>query len=174
MKKQTATISTANLADILNLSGRRIQQLVKLGMPRLDRGRFDFKASVNWYVKFMQNALENKGANMADGDVTLWKKEKSRTLTVTAELKELELEKKRSSLVTREDADKVFAEFRKMVRARISTVPAPLAKELLGEKSQVMAQAKIERALEAALTLLATVDGDASAKILADEMLCKS
>ena len=167
MKKRAPMIvRTPVLADALNLSVRRIHQLVKLGLPKSGRGKFDFKACVQWYLKYLHEALENKGAPVADDGVAIFRRQKARSLSASTELKELELERKRSTLVTREDADKFLTEFQRMTRARISTVPASLAKELLGEKSQVMAQAKIERALEAALTLLATVDGPESAKNL--------
>ena|ERR1700722_1963414 len=134
-------------------------------MPKIARNKFELVESISWYIQFLQRALENKGADI--GELELFRKQKSRSLNATAALKELELEKRRAELVTREDADKFFAEFQRMVRARISTVPASLAKELRGETSQVMVQAKIERALEAALTLLATIDGPESAKNLA-------
>ncbi len=167
MKNLTQKIVDApTLAVWCNLSVRRIHQFVELGMPKIGRGRFDAKVCVNWYVKFMQNALENKGAPVADDGVAIFRGQRARSLLASAELKEFELDKKRSSLVTRADADKAFAEFERMVRARISTVAAPLAKELRGETSMVMATAKIERALDAALTLIATVDGPDSAKNL--------
>jgi phage terminase Nu1 subunit (DNA packaging protein) len=166
-RRNRIIVDTATLAAHFNLSPRRIRQLSKDGMPKIGRDQFDFAESAAFYVRFLENALANKGAPVGDDSLAIFRGQKARSLLASTELKEFELEKKRASLVTREDADKVFAEFRKMVRARISTVPAPLAKELLGEKSQVMVQAKIERALEAALTLLATVDGPEFAKNLA-------
>jgi phage terminase Nu1 subunit (DNA packaging protein) len=166
MKTRQEIVNTKELARHLRLSPRRIRQLTQAGMPKIARDKFDFIECAGFYIRFLQRALENKGADVGDGTLELFRSPKARSLTASAELKELELEQKRASLVTREDADKFFAEFQKMVRARISTVAAPLAIELQGETSQIMAQAKIQRALDDALTLLATVDGDACAKNL--------
>jgi len=157
--KKRMIVDTPVLADALNLSVRRIHQLATIGMPKSGRGTFDFKACVNWYVQFLQNALENKGAPVGDDSVAIFRGHKARSLAASAELKEFELHQKQSSLVTRADADKFLTDFQRMVRARVSSVAAPLAVELRGETSQVMAQAKIERALDGALNLLATVDG---------------
>jgi phage terminase Nu1 subunit (DNA packaging protein) len=166
-KRKPMIVDTPFLAAVLNLSVRRIHQLVKIGLPKSGRGRFDFKACVQWYLKYLHGALENKGAPTgADRSLELFRSQKARSLLASVELKELVLAEKRANLVTREDADKFFAEFQYMVRARISSVAAPLAIELRGETSHVMAQAKIERALDAALALLATFDGPESAKNL--------
>jgi phage terminase Nu1 subunit (DNA packaging protein) len=170
MKKQMI-VDTPVLADALNLSVRRIHQLVKIGLPKSGRGRFDFKECVNWYLKYLHEALDRAGRTTDD---TSLRQVKSRGLIAAVELKELALAEKRANFVTRADADKFLTEFQRIVRARISAVAAPLAIELQGETSQIMAQAKTQRALDAALTLLGTDDGDASAKILADEVLCKN
>jgi hypothetical protein len=159
MKNRKRTVvNAATLAKHCNLSPRRIRQLVEIGMPKIGRDKFDFIESAGFYIRFLQNALEKKGAPVADGSYNIFKEQKSRSLIASVELKELELEQKRSSLVTRTDADKTMGEFVRMTWARFSTLPGRLAIELLGETSRTMAQAKIERAIREALFLLATSD----------------
>ncbi len=173
-RRKRIIVGTATLASHFNLSPRRIRQLATDGMPKIGRDKFDFAESAAFYVRFLQNALENKGAPVGDDGLAIFKGQRARSLLASAELKEFELEQKRANLVTRADANKFLTEFQRMVRARISSVAAPLAIEVRGETSQIMVQAKIERALDAALALLATDDGDASAKMLADEVLSKN
>jgi phage terminase Nu1 subunit (DNA packaging protein) len=158
MKIPQLIVSTEKLAQYFKLSPRRIQQLVKLGMPKIARGKFDHIEAAKFYIRFLQNALENKGAGDADGSITLWKSQKSRALTASAALKKLEFDKRRGELVTVAEASEVLAEFSRIVRARFSTVPSSLAGQLLNETSRTMIQAKVESALREACLLLARTD----------------
>ena len=93
MKIPQMIVSTEKLAQHFKLSPRRIQQLVKLGLPKIARGKFDYVEAAKFYIRFLQNALENKGAVIGDGSLELFRSQKARALTVTAQLKELELKK---------------------------------------------------------------------------------
>ncbi len=52
------TVATADeLAELLNLSARRVRQLVELGMPRIAPGRYDVRKCARWYVAFLTRAI---------------------------------------------------------------------------------------------------------------------
>jgi len=74
-----------------------------------------------------------------------------RMLSAKADLQELDLASKRGELVSIADVEKQMTDLVITTKARILTVPARVAPELLGEGSRVMVQAKIEKALKEAL-----------------------
>lgn len=43
------TVNVGELAAMLGISTRRVQQLVRLGMPRVARGKYDPKVCQRWY-----------------------------------------------------------------------------------------------------------------------------
>jgi phage terminase Nu1 subunit (DNA packaging protein) len=153
MKKLVLTAK--EIAKVLNVKPVTIRALVADGMSRKARNKYDLAECANFYAVKLQNALENKGAPMAGGDVTLWQKEKARTLTVVAELKELELAKKRGELVTVEESKRVLLDLAYMVKARIMAIPARAAPDLVGQDSRTMVQAILERHVHESLSLLA-------------------
>jgi hypothetical protein len=168
-KTKSEIVNDKSLGAILNIKGARIRQLVKEGMPRAGRNKYALIECVKFYVRFLQNALEHKGAPMADGSYTLFKEEKSRTMRVTAELKELELAEKRGKLVSVEDATKTLEDFAHMTKARIRAVPPRLAAEVMGQDSLIMCQALIAKRLDEALTQIAN-DGNTVTQVGTQEV----
>jgi phage terminase Nu1 subunit (DNA packaging protein) len=53
-----AGANVETIAKALNITPRRVQQLVNDGMPRGKRGEYDLGACLVWYVRFLQRALE--------------------------------------------------------------------------------------------------------------------
>ena len=47
-------VSTAQLAAILNLSARRVQQLREEGMPRATHGKWDLMSAIPWYIEHLE------------------------------------------------------------------------------------------------------------------------
>ena len=43
------TVNVGELAALLGLSPRRVQQLVRIGMPRVARGKYDPRVCCKWY-----------------------------------------------------------------------------------------------------------------------------
>jgi phage terminase Nu1 subunit (DNA packaging protein) len=158
MKIPQMIASTEKLAVVFKLSPRRIQQLVKLGLPKIARGKFDYVEAATFYIRFLQNALANKGAGDADGTLESFRSQKARSLTASAALKELEYERRRAELVTVAEAESVKAEFARIVRARFADVPIRLAGQLLNQTSRTMVQAIVEREIREACKLLARTD----------------
>jgi len=58
-------VERAVLAECLNLSGARISQLVKGGMPKYARGLYDLGACIQWYIENRVKSA-NKSSNVVN------------------------------------------------------------------------------------------------------------
>jgi len=149
------TVDVTKVASALNLDERRIQQLVKEGMPREKRGQYVVLKCALWYVRYLQAALEKKAVPLPDGTYAAERDERIRNLRADAELKEIELAKERGFLVSLRDVESTMTDLVLTTKARIMAIPPRVAPELVGETSRVMVQAKIEKACREALASLA-------------------
>jgi phage terminase Nu1 subunit (DNA packaging protein) len=148
-------VGIKELAAILDLTPRRIQQLTQEGFPKKVRGKYDRDECVGFYIRYLQ-ALVEKRARVEEGGKIFAseREERLRLLRAGADLREIELARERSELVSVVDVDRAFEDLAVTTQARILAVAPRLAPELIGEKSRVMAQAKIERALREAMLVL--------------------
>jgi phage terminase Nu1 subunit (DNA packaging protein) len=146
-----AFVEVGKVAQALNLDERRVQQLVKEGLPREGRGQYDPVKCMLWYIRYLQQALEKKSVPTLDGGFVGEREERVRLLRADADLREMELAKERSQLVSIQDVEKEMTDLILTTKARIMAVAPRLAPEVVGEMSRVMAQAKIEKALKDAL-----------------------
>lgn len=146
-------IGIAAIAERLRLTPRRIQQLAGEGLPRVTRGKYDVDAVLDWYIARLERQLARQTDE--DGELAKREKEEMRLLSARADLNELDLASKRRELVSIADVEKQMTDLVITTKARILTVPARVAPELLGEQSRVMLQAKIEKSLKEALSHLA-------------------
>jgi phage terminase Nu1 subunit (DNA packaging protein) len=149
---------TIDLANLFGISERRVQQLVKEGLPRDGRGKFDFVKAVKWYTRYLHAALERKAVPIGSGDSKGYVGEREariRQIRATADLKELELAEKRHEVVAVSDVERVLADLVLTTKGQIMALPFRLASDLVGETSRVMVQAKLEKACKEALGFLA-------------------
>jgi phage terminase Nu1 subunit (DNA packaging protein) len=88
-----STVNVERVADALNLTPRRVQQLVKEGMPREKRGEYDPIKCLLWYIRYLQAQVSRLSPNVApegsEGDQE--RKQRIRLLQADADLRELEL-----------------------------------------------------------------------------------
>jgi phage terminase Nu1 subunit (DNA packaging protein) len=152
-------LNAVRIAQLLNLSEQRIHQLVKVGMPREARGQYDPMKCMQWYIRYLQAALEKKSVPMADGGYAGVREERVRLLRAEADLKEIELAKQRGTLIAIADVEAEMTELVLTTKARIMAIPPRLAPELVGETSRVMIEAKIAKSCKEALTLLSREGG---------------
>ena len=145
-------VGIATIAERLRLTPRRIQQLAGEGLPRVTRGKYDVDAVLDWYIARLERQLA--GEIDEDGAVQQKEIEELRLLSARADMQELDLASQRRELVSIADVEKKMTDLVITTKARILTVPARVAPELLGEQSRVMLQAKIEKALKEALSHL--------------------
>ncbi len=150
-----ALVDVGRVARGLNLDERRVQQLVKEGMPREGRGRYDAMKCMLWYIRYLQAVLERTVIPTDRAAATEERVQRLRKIRVDAELKEMEVARLRSTLVAACDVERETRRLASAVQARMLAVSARLAPEMVGETSRLMAQAKIEKALREALAQLA-------------------
>jgi phage terminase Nu1 subunit (DNA packaging protein) len=146
------------VAQALNLTEQRVQQLVKEGLPREGRGQYDAVKCMLWYIRYLQAVIEKKAVNLADPGGAVYageREERVRLLRADADLREIELAKERSQLVTLADVEAFHTELVLTTKARMMAIPPRVATELVGETSRVMIQAKLEKAIKEALSNLA-------------------
>jgi hypothetical protein len=155
-KSPTMLVNIEKLAKALNITGRRIQHLVKVeGMPRGDRGRYDLGACMLFYIRYLQGVIEKRSANVGGGEMLGLNDQRVRGLRADAELKEMELALRRGQTANLLDVRRAISDLVLMTKARLLAVPPRLAVEVMGEGSRVMIQAKIEAAVKDALNQLA-------------------
>jgi phage terminase Nu1 subunit (DNA packaging protein) len=154
------TVDVAKVASALNLDERRVQQLVKEGMPRETRGQYDPVKCMLWYIRYLQKALEKKAVPTLDGGFVGEREERVRLLRADADLREIELAKERGVLVALPDIEATLTDLVLTTKARIMAIPPRLAPELVGETSRVMIQAKLEKACKESLAYLARAVND--------------
>lgn len=158
-----ALVASIAVAQALNITQRRVEQLAKEGMPRSGRGRYDLGACLLWYVRYLQKALEarsprtNTGANGGDaefGDAKL------RIASADAQLKELELARQRAEVVDVETAARLWDDSVTKMRARMVASINATAVRCVGLKTIAQAHAALRAMVNEALS---EVEGVASA-----------
>jgi phage terminase Nu1 subunit (DNA packaging protein) len=155
-----ATVDVTKVASALNLDERRVQQLVKEGLPREGRGQYDPVKCMLWYIRYLQQALEKKAVPTLEGGFVGEREERVRLLRADADLREMELAKERGLLVALQDVEATITDLVLTTKARIMAIPPRVAPDLVGESSRVMIQAKLEKACKEALAYLAKAGGD--------------
>jgi phage terminase Nu1 subunit (DNA packaging protein) len=150
-----AIVRVGKVAQALNLTPQRVQQLANEGLPKEDRGKYDLGKCMLWYIRYLQAALEKKAVPMADGGYAGTREERTRLLRAEAELKEMELAEKRGQLVAIQDVEKEMTDLVLTTKARIMAIPPRVTPELVGESSRMIIQTKLEKACKEALALLA-------------------
>jgi len=150
-----ATVDVGKVASALNLTRQRVQQLVKEGLPREARGRYDAVKCMLWYVRYLQGVLEKRSMLTPDGGSSGERAERVRLLRAHADLREMELASQRSSVISVADYERTLAGFILTVKARVMAIAPRVAHEVTGQTSRVMIQALIEKQCKEALSYLA-------------------
>jgi phage terminase Nu1 subunit (DNA packaging protein) len=159
-----ATVDVAKVASALNLDERRVQQLVKEGMPREQRGQYDPVKCMLWYIRYLQQALEKKAVPTLEGGFVGEREERVRLLRADADLREMELARERGQVVTIDDVEKDMTDLILTTKARVMAVAPRVAPDLIGLTSRVMAHAVVEKALKEALLGLSKREARTHAK----------
>jgi phage terminase Nu1 subunit (DNA packaging protein) len=150
-----ATVDVGKVARALNLTPQRVQQLVKEGLPRETRGRYDPIKCMMFYVRYLQRVLEKKSTPTLDGSFVGERVERIRLLRAQADLREMELARERSLVIPVEDYERTLANFILVTTARVMAIAPRIAPEVVGQQSRVMIQALIEKGCKDALSCLA-------------------
>ena len=132
------SVMGATVAKALNLTERRVQQLVREGMPRAERGQYDPWACALWYIRYLQKAVEAKGTGNDDGSATSWREEKKRLVRLQANNEELEYKRKLGELIPVDMVRDKFVTLTSTVHDRFVALPSKIAPRLEGESREVI------------------------------------
>jgi phage terminase Nu1 subunit (DNA packaging protein) len=150
----------AKCAAALHLGERRVQQLVREGLPKAARGRYDVDKCLRFYVRYLQKKLQAAAVEDPDGGYTADREVRHRLLSMDAEMKQIELAKERRQFVSIDRVTKDLASIVLEIKQRILQIPPRLAAELIGERDLVVITDKIDRSLKDALVQLSTFNPD--------------
>ncbi len=140
-----ATHSVETIAKLLDLSTRRVQQLVKDGViPKTEKGRYELAPCVRGYIAYLRD--RNIGAGIVSLDEA-----RMRKTVAEAQLSELQLEKERGSVLDVEQIEKLWSGIVSATRQRILSIPAKLAPIVAVEEKPATCKAIIEEQIIEAL-----------------------
>lgn len=142
------------IAKLLNVSDRRVQQMVKEGIiPKAQRGKYDLIACVQGYVKYLQDLAFGKDMVPTDVHTT-----RARLQTAQADIAEMEVAQLKERLL---DAGKVAGWWAKIIgnaKQNLLAIPSKVAPELLVCKTAAQIKAKLQAMIHEALAGLSEYD----------------
>ena len=147
-----ALVGVEKVAQALNVTPRRVQQLCDEGMPRAGYGQYDLGHCMAWYIRFLQATLERREIPQIDAVAAALKGERQRLLRAQADLTETELAERRRTLVPIAMLEETMGRMISSARARILQLPGTVAPELEG-----LNRDEIKRKLTATVHQLLTV-----------------
>ena len=153
--------STSELAEILQISTRRVRELVADGvLPREDRGKFDISECSRRYIQFL-NRPETATRRAAALGVTTDKRIGSARrdlLQAQAERQQLRLAKERGELIPIHLFKDELIRTLQVVRDRLLKLPEKVAVHLVGLPAGEITR-ELDRAVRSALSELAQSGG---------------
>lgn len=138
------------LADLLGLKPRQIDNLVVEGIPRRKAGRsYDYGAdAVAWYFRRKLEALESARPPSLD-------EARARKETAQAELAEYQLDEVRGQMIKKADSVAQVSRVYDLLRAKLLNVPGRYATQLVGLRSYAEARTALEKIVDDILSSFA-------------------
>jgi|TARA_R110000851_G_C12972846_1_gene555486 hypothetical protein len=153
MNEQTVPIGA--LSRVLNLSERRIQQMVKESiLIKEERGRYPFLSNIKNYVMYLQMRVEGGGKVLDLDDA------RKRKLHAEAMLVELELADAQKNTISISDHGEVVGSLGDIIRGRLLVLPSKLAPALALETKQGLCKQIIEDEIRITLAEIARIVPD--------------
>ena len=153
MNEQTVPIGA--LSRVLNLSERRIQQMVKESiLIKEERGRYPFLSNIKNYVMYLQMRVEGGGKVLDLDDA------RKRKLHAEAMLVELELADAQKNTISILDHGEVVGSLGDIIRGRLLVLPSKLAPALALETKQGLCKQIIEDEIRSTLAEIARIVSD--------------
>tara|TARA_B100000579_G_C22675422_1_gene777716 strand:- start:36 stop:569 length:534 start_codon:yes stop_codon:yes gene_type:complete len=154
MKEQTVPIGS--LGSVLNLSERRIQQLVKEGvLSKEERGRYPFMTNVKGYVMYLQSRVDGNNTGIIDLDEA-----RKRKLQAEAMMAELELERTQENTISVADHGEFVGKLGDALKGRLMVLPSKLAPALALETKQGLCKQIVEDEIRSVLKEISRVISD--------------
>jgi phage terminase Nu1 subunit (DNA packaging protein) len=133
-----AIVNSAAVAEALNLTERRVEQLVHEGMPRISRGKYDVWTCAKWYVRYLQKAIERRATENGDETKSNLTEEKKRLIRIQADIAQIDYRKKMGELIPAHLVDDRFMAFASTIHDRFIALPSRVASRLEGESKDVI------------------------------------
>ena len=144
MTEKAAGADVGQVAALLDLTPRRIQQLAKDGIiPKAVGGRYNLPVCVRGYVGFLQKSLTSAQAKAMQPATLDLQHQRSRKTAAEAELAEIDVAKARGEVVSVADYEAALARVLDRLTARLRAMPVRLAH--LGPEAEAAAEAEAER-----------------------------
>tara|TARA_R110000782_G_scaffold30776_1_gene76345 strand:+ start:109 stop:651 length:543 start_codon:yes stop_codon:yes gene_type:complete len=151
--KEKLEFTVAQIADLLGMSSRRVQQLVSEGTIRKSaHGSYDASV-VTDYVRHLQQKA--RGATVATSTLN---NERERLTAARADIAVMEMEERRGDLVLSKDVEAGWVAILALLRTRLLAIPDQLAPAVMGQKSRAAARDIIRDSLRLALEDLAEAE----------------
>lgn len=145
------------LAEALNVSPRRVQQLATAGMPRAARGRYDTDACLRWFVRFLQDALQRRESLIEKSSSDAVRRARARLLQTETERREIDLALRRGQLIPLSVFEETMGGMIRTARQRLLQLPGRIAPQLEGEP-RALIKHKLTLAVHDALSALSRGD----------------
>jgi phage terminase Nu1 subunit (DNA packaging protein) len=138
------------IAKLLDLSERRVRQLVREGvLPKPEGGKHDLVGSVRAYVRFLRSRIESGNLDV--------QQERAALLRVQRERQAFELRRRQGELIPLHELERALSHFIVSTRARLLALPRRLASVVDTDAPRVV-EGKIEIVIRDLLDELAVDD----------------
>jgi phage terminase Nu1 subunit (DNA packaging protein) len=130
---ESLTVSASVLADLLNVTERRVRQLAEEGIfTRVAKGRYNLPESIKTYLNMLKMEKDIIGSN-APGEIEL---ETERAIKTRVERKqaEIKLALMKGQVHKASDVEQVMVDMLTSFRTRLLNIPAKLAPILVDRK----------------------------------------
>jgi hypothetical protein len=157
-------VTTEDLAEILSLTPRRIQQLAAEGkLPRIAetdsqkvvRGQWYLPAAVRDYVKYK---IESESSGSSDELDDQLKVQKLRRATAEADIRENVRDLQAGELYYAADIEQVLTDKITATKAKALAIPAKLTRVLLGQKNAAFINQTLEDAIKESMAEIENVN----------------
>ncbi|MGH9510183.1 MAG: hypothetical protein ACRD2M_09615 [Terriglobales bacterium] len=153
-----ALVGVHQIASALDVTRRRINQLVHLGLPREGHGQYDLGKCMAWYIRYQHAELRRRGIDH-DDDVSMGlavslRRERQRLVKAQADRAEYELRKEQAEMIPAELVEERIAAWANHVACHFSPFPEQVAPSLEGQPRGVIKQ-RLAESVRGALTALA-------------------
>lgn len=148
-------VSRDQLADILGLKTVTINALVTDGMPKVQHGRYDLAACVQWYVETWRKRVNERPAMSSS--------ERERYDKARADGAELTLAERQRELIPLTEVRQVMTRVVAITVSALEALPARMAPEVAPLTEPAACQAKLSEAIHDARTDIGAALGDLGA-----------
>lgn len=147
--------STQQLADHFGLTTRRVNGLVREGMPQVGRGKFSPDAACQWF-----RAHENQLGKNAPSEKLDYYTEQARHTRAKAELAEIDLAKRRGALVELSAVLKIMERAHTAFKRHMLALPRKAAGRVIACSTLAEAESVIDHEVRDGLNELTRIAAD--------------